>query len=173
MIDADLFKRGMRRLAAGVSIVTTCESGEPRGMLATSVCSVSAEPPTLLVCVNRNTASHAAISRAGFFCVNLLSESDDKLADRFSIPAERGRRFLDREWTTLVTGAPALVGALASFDNEVVEAVDVQSHTVFIGRVKAVELWQPDIASLVYLDGQFDILRGRAAEQERARVKPF
>lgn len=169
MPDADLFKRGMRRLAAGVSVVTTCEGGERYGLAATSVCSVSAEPPSLLVCINRSTATHDAILRAGYFCVNLLSESDDELARRFSTPAERERRFLDREWTTLVTGAPALVGALATFDNEVVDAVDVQSHTVFIGRVKAIKLWQPDIASLVYLDGQFDTLRGgRQSKNERA-----
>ena len=168
MTDADLFRRGMRRLAAGVSVVTTCEGGERYGLAATSVCSVSAEPPTLLVCVNRATATHDAIGRAGFFCVNLLSESDDELARRFSTPAERARRFLDREWITLTTGAPALVDALASFDNEVVDTVDVQSHTVFFGRVRAVELWQPDIASLVYLDGQFDILRGgRPSRNER------
>lgn len=169
MTDADLFRRGMRRLAAGVSVVATCEGGERHGLVATSICSVSAEPPTLLVCINRDTASHAAIRRAGFFCVNLLSESDDELARRFSNRAERARRFLDREWTSLVTGAPALVGALASFDSEVVDAVDVQSHTVFIGRVKAIELWQPGIASLVYLDGQYDILRsGRQSKNERA-----
>ncbi len=169
MTDADLFKSGMRRLAAGVSVVTTREGEERHGLVATSVCSVSVEPPTLLVCINRVSASHAAIRRAGFFCINLLRESDDEIARRFTTPAERERRFLDREWTMLATGAPALVGALASFDNEVVEAVEVQSHTVFIGRVKAVELWQPDIASLVYLDGGFDILRsGRQTKNERA-----
>lgn len=167
--EADLFKRGMRRLASGVSIVTTCEAGERHGMAATSVCAVSAEPPALLVCVSRMATSHAVIRRAGFFCVNLLAEKDDELARRFSTPTDRERRFLDRNWTTLVTSAPALIGALASFDSEVIEAVDVQSHTVFIGRVKAIELWQEDIVPLVYLDGRFDTLRGRRQiKDERA-----
>lgn len=159
--DADLFKRGMRRLASGVSIVTTFDAGQPHGMVATSVCSVSAEPPALLVCVNRSTLSHAAIQRAGFFCVNVLDESDDDLARRFSNPAERTRRFAEREWATLATGAPALAGAAASFDCVVMETVDVQSHTIFIGHVKAVELWRKEHAPLVYHDGKFDTLGQR------------
>ncbi len=167
-LDADLFKRGMRRLAAGVSLITTYEHGERHGMAATSVCSVSADPPTLLVCVNRTATSHAVIGRAGFFCVNLLAEKDDELARRFSTPADRESRFSGREWTTLVTEAPALVGSLASFDCEVIESVDVDSHTVFIGRVKAIELWHNDIVPLVYLDGRFDTLVGGRQIKDRA-----
>ena len=158
--DGDLFKRGMRRLASGVSIITTAENGERHGMAATSVCSVSADPPTLLVCVNRTATTHAIIGRAGFFCVNFLAESDDDLARRFSSPVDRETRFEGREWTTLATDAPALVDALASFDCEVMQKVEVDSHTVFIGRVKAIELWHERIVPLVYLDGRFDALRG-------------
>jgi flavin reductase len=166
--DSSLFKLGMRRLAVGVSIVTTFDAGERHGMAATSVCSVSAEPPALLVCVNRAATTHAVIRRAGFFCINLLAKNDDELARRFSTPADRSSRFLDRQWTTLVTQAPVLVGALASFDCEVIEAVDIESHTVFIGRVKAIELWHEDIVPLVYHDGRFDTLRGQRQIKDRA-----
>lgn len=163
MSEAEHFKLGMRRLASGVSIVTTSADGEPHGMAATSVCSVSADPPALLVCVNRNATCHDVIRRTGFFCVNLLRDGDDELARRFSTPAGRERRFLDRDWQSLSTGAPALIGALASFDAEVIEAVEAQTHTVFIGRVKATALWQEDIVPLVYLNGQFDSLSGKRA----------
>jgi len=168
-LDSNLFKRGMRRLAAGVSIVTTFEHGERHGMAATSVCSVSADPPTLLVCVNRTATTHAIIGRAGFFCVNLLAENDDDLARRFSTPADRESRFRDRDWTTLITDAPALVGSLASFDCEVIESIDVDSHTVFIGRVKAIELWHERVVPLVYLDGRFDTLRGQGTIKDGCR----
>lgn len=163
-LDSNLFKRGMRRLASGVSIITTAENGERHGMAATSVCSVSADPPTLLVCVNRTATTHAIIARAGFFSVNLLAETDDELARRFSSAADRATRFEGRDWTTLVTQAPALIGALASFDCEVMQKIDVDSHTVFIGRVKAIELWHERIVPLVYLDGRFDTLRGAAED---------
>lgn len=97
MIEAALFKSGMRRLAAGVSLITTTFNGEHHGLVATSVCSVSAEPPSLLVCVNQVASSHSAIQQAGFFCVNLLAQDDDELAKRFSDPAARATRFADRE----------------------------------------------------------------------------
>jgi flavin reductase len=158
--DTDLFKRGMRRLAAGVSIITTCDESAGHGMVATSVCSVSADPPTLLVCVNRTATCHGAIRAAGFFCVNLLTTDDDALARRFSTPADRDARFHGRDWATLATGAPALVGALASFDCEIREALDVDSHTIFVGRVNAIELWQDAVDPLVYADGRFDRLVG-------------
>jgi flavin reductase len=169
MSDIELFKRGMRRLAAGVSIITTAERGERHGLVATSVCSVSVDPPVLLVCVNRAATSHAAIRRAGFFCVNLLGEQDDDLARRFSTPVDRERRFSDRDWVRLVTGAPALPDALASFDCDVIESVDVQSHTIFIGAVKAIELWQQEIVPLVYLDGRFDTVRGGRQTKDAPR----
>jgi len=155
MIEAALFKSGMRRLAAGVSVITTALKGERHGLVATSVCSVSAEPPSLLVCVNQEASSHAAIREAGIFCVNLLGQDDDLLAKRFSDPAARALRFADREWSTLATGAPALVGALASFDCDVATMIPSGSHTIFIGNVQAAKLWQNDIAPLIYLDGRF------------------
>ena len=158
--ETELFKHGMRRLAAGVSIVTTHDAHARHGMVATSVCSVSADPPALLVCVNRSASCHAAIRTAGFFCVNLLASTDAALARRFSTPIDRDSRFEGRDWTTLATGAPALVGALASFDCEIREALDVESHTIFVGRVKAIELRRGDINPLVYVDGRFDHLEG-------------
>jgi len=140
MIEPALFKSGMRRLAAGVSVITTSLHSEWYGLVATSVCSVSLEPPSLLVCVNRSASSHDAIHAAGHFCVNLLRQDDDDVARRFSNSQFRQVRFTEREWRTLETGAPALVGALASFDCEIETTIPSGSHTIFIGNVKAAEL---------------------------------
>lgn len=87
--DADQFKRGMRRLASGGSIVTTSEAGERRGM---------ARRPCARFPPRRRRCWSASIGR------------------RFNKPTDREHRFRDRQWTTLLTSAPALVGALASFD---------------------------------------------------------
>ncbi len=167
--DADQFKRGMRRLASGVSIVTTVDAGERYGLAATSVVSVSADPPTLLVCVDRKSTSNPAIAHAGFFCVNLLAQADHDVARRFGSSADRDIRFSGRQWSALVTGAPVLIDALASFDCAVVEAIDVASHTVFIGRVEAIELWQENIVPLVYHDGKYDRLSGFAGPMAKGQ----
>jgi flavin reductase len=164
VIDGALFKRGMRRLAAGVSIITTLERSIPHGLVATSVCSVCAEPePSLLVCVNFNSSCHDAISRAGIFCVNLLSSNDIELARRFSPSESRARRFEECPWVPLVTGAPALPSTLASFDCEITQVIPVHSHSIFIGAVRDIRLWQGDVDALLYLDGQYGVLSSSAA----------
>jgi flavin reductase len=164
VIDGALFKRGMRRLAAGVSIVTTIEHSVPQGMVATSVCSVCVEPePSLLVCVNLNSSCHDAISRSGIFCVNLLGSGDVELARRFSSSEARDQRFEENPWVKLVTGAPALPTTLVSFDCEITQVIPVHSHTVFIGAVRDIRLWQRDVDALLYIDGQYGVLASSAA----------
>jgi flavin reductase len=164
MIDGALFKSGMRRLAAGVSIVTTIEDEMPYGLVATSVSSVCAEPePSLLVCVNRSASSHDVIHRAKVFCANVLSSGDIELAQRFSKPEFRTTRFEDCSWVPLVTGAPALPSALASFDCEITHVIPVHSHTIFVGAVRDLKLWQSEIDALLYIDGRYHVPSPSAA----------
>src|SRR5271168_4017298 len=92
-IEPELFKSGMRRLASGVSIITTAGTEGPRGLTATAVCSVSVAPPTLLCCINRNSSAHDAIRDAGVLAVNFLAEPDRDLATRFSGADTRDARF--------------------------------------------------------------------------------
>jgi flavin reductase len=159
VIDPSLFKRGMRRLAAGVSVVTTAEHGTPHGFVATSVSSVCAEPvPSLLVCINRSVSSHDVIRRTGVFCANLLSSQDVELARSFASSRDRAKRFEAREWVALVTGAPALPGALASFDCEITDVMSVHSHSIVVGAVRDIRLWRDEVAPLLYFDGQYEVL---------------
>jgi len=158
MIDSPTFKLGMRRLAAGVCMVTTLDESTPHGLIATSVSSVSADPhPSLLVCVNRSASAHDRILSAGSFCINVLGNDDNDLADRFAA-ADRARRFESGRWTKLQTGAPALEASLASFDCGLSQAIIVHSHTIMIGEVLDMKLWREDVAPLVYIDGHFERL---------------
>lgn len=111
-MDAELFKRGMRRLASGVSLITTIDDGVRYGLVATAVSSVSAAPPTLLICVNTAASAHDHVAAAGVFCVNILAEGHEDVAARFSSSRDRETRFASGEWRQIETGAPALVGAL-------------------------------------------------------------
>jgi flavin reductase len=154
----------MRRLASGVSIVTTIEDGQPHGFTATSVTSVSADPvPLLLVCVSRSVTCHDTIVRAGKFCVNLLHERDIDTAKLFTSPENRHRRFERGGWDTLTTGAPVLRGALASFDCNVYCSMVVQTHTVLFGRVEDIRVEDGEVRPLLYIDGQFAELRSADA----------
>ena len=152
----DLFKLGMRRLAAGVSLITTRDNmGGRHGMIATSVTSVCLTPPSLLTCINKSASCYEALMASGVFCVNLLAEGDDGVAARFSSSRFRDVRFAEGEWGELETGAPVYGSALASFDCRVTTSVEASSHTIFIGEVVAVRLPESMASPLVYLDGAY------------------
>ena len=153
--DVGLFKKGMRQLAGGVTLVSTLHQGVRGGLTATAVCSVSAEPPQLLACVNKSASAHDLIVSSGIFCVNLLAMQHIPLAARFSGQdgTDGDARFRDRAWMKLTTGAPVLEDALASFDCETVRHIDAGTHTIFIGHIVdvAVSGGQP----LIHADGSF------------------
>jgi flavin reductase len=150
-----LYKGGMRRLASGVSIITTELDGARYGMAVTSVTSVSASPPTLLVCIASTASSHAPIRAAKRFCVNVLGQSERDVAERFTTQKDHDARFAGRRWASLVTGAPALEGCLASFDCEVSQELEASSHTIFFGRVVQTKLWDETVDPLLYWDRAF------------------
>lgn len=139
-IEASAFRSVMRNVAGAVSIITAAHGGDRAGLTATSLTALSAEPPAVLVCVNRGASAWPVIERAGHFAINVLAASHQPIADRF---AGRGglkgeARFGEGDWSRLVTGAPALEGALAILDCETEEAIERHSHTILIGRIKAI-----------------------------------
>ena len=156
-IDAAAFKKGMRHLAASVTLITTCEGKSRGGLTATAVCSVSAEPPQILVCVNKSASAHDPIGKAGFFCVNILAPDHRKIAERFAgmDGVEGDARFADMgDWSTLTTGAPVLKGCPVSFDCRLVSEVSAGTHTIYIGQIVDIAL-DPAALPLVYADGNF------------------
>lgn len=151
------FKAGMRRLAAGVNVITASDGKASYGLTATAVCSLSVEPPHLLICVNAVANAHDALHRAGAFCVNVLSHDQEAIARRFAKidSARREQRFDLGLWSPLATGAPVLEGALANFDCLTVRDIGVATHTIFIGRVIAVRCAQAG-HPLLYWNAQFN-----------------
>jgi flavin reductase (DIM6/NTAB) family NADH-FMN oxidoreductase RutF len=156
-VDPQLFKVGMRRLAAAVCLITSSTAAGARiGFTATAVCSVSAEPPTLLCCVNRGNVSHASILAAGIFAVNVLSLEDRALADRFSSPkVDREARFQAGIWLRMQTGAPVLESALAAFDCRIAQAVDVGTHGILLGEIQGIRVRESSAKSLLYAHGNY------------------
>ena len=156
-IDAAAFKQGMRHLAASVSLITTRHANLRGGLTATAVCSVSAEPPQILVCVNKSASAHDPIGKAGVFCVNVLAPAHRKIAERFAgmDGVEGDERFRSLgEWATLTTGAPVLKGCPVSFDCKLVTEVSAGTHTIYIGEIIDIAL-DPSATPLLYADGAF------------------
>ena len=156
-MSADTFRLGMRRLASGVSLIATRHEGEPHGLLATSVTSLSAEPPSLLVCINRSAQGHGPLHRSGIFAVNVLARHHRDLAESFASSSRRHERFRVGEWAE-GTGAPVLVDALTSFECRIDRAIDYGTHTIVIGIIDRVRLGEGDTEPLLYFDGAFGLL---------------
>lgn len=151
------FRDAMRHLASGVSLITTRgRDGSRHGMLATSVSSVTADPPTILVCINRNATMHGDLIGSGSFCVNFLGQRHRDLSRRFSSSEARSSRFDSDRWTTLKTGAPVLEGALSVLDCHLQNTVEVGSHSVLFGEVRGISVAPPaDDGPLLYYDRQY------------------
>jgi flavin reductase (DIM6/NTAB) family NADH-FMN oxidoreductase RutF len=179
-VEAVVYREAMRRLAAGVTIITTEHEGEMGGLTATAVCSLSTEPPQILVCVNRSARAHDLIHKGDRMCVNVLAHDQQVLAARFA--GAHGvtgpERFLEGSWIAEKTGAPILENALASFECVVSERVSASTHTIFIGKVVGVRV-RPKGRPLLYSSGGYAglralvdrALRKARAPKPRAKVK--
>ena len=123
---------------SSVCVITTQHDGVRYGLTATAVASVTADPPRLLVCVNKSGQTHEKILASGAFCVNVLAEEQDQIAMVFAgMGGKEVDRFALGEWTRLATGAPALVGASAVFDCRLGEMGLQSTHTILFGDVVA------------------------------------
>lgn len=136
-IDAAAFRQTMSHFAGAVHVVTTDGTAGRRGVTVTAACSVSDNPATLLVCLNRGNEFNRMFDENGVFVLNTLTFEHEPLSIAFSGKGHlpQSERFALAEWETLETGAPLLVGAAASFDCRIVGAQDVATHRVLFGEV--------------------------------------
>jgi flavin reductase len=147
----DEFIVAMGRVATGVTVVST---GGPAGRFAQTVsamCSVSADPRLVLVCINARSPINAAIRRHGVFNVNVLGKQHDHVADTFAgrpWPGKDRWDFTCGEWTEAPSGSPRLRDAVASFDCTLHEVVEAGTHLVYIGRVTGID--SHDAEPLIY-----------------------
>lgn len=153
---SDDFKHSMRHLAGAVSVITVGEGAERTGFTATSVSSLSVEPPTILVSLNRSSSSWPVLQTHERFCVNVLAHDQQHIADRFA--GKGGIKGVDRydgaQWQELATGAQALTDALTVLDCELEEAIIRHSHAILVGRVRAITI-RSEARPLLYWHGAY------------------
>ncbi|OWV98787.1 flavin reductase family protein [Rhizobium sp. R693] len=134
MIRADDFREAMQRFAGPVTAITTIENGIPSGLMATAVCSLSAEPPSLIVCVNKTASAHDTILRQGFLGVSVLADTQMAFANHFA-RAKGPDRFEGALWCMQETGAPLLADASVAFDCRIAQTHDGFSHTIIVALI--------------------------------------
>jgi len=147
-------KGAMRRLASGVAIVTALGDGAPVGMAATSITSLTMEPPAVLVCVNRTASIHAHLSADCPISINLLSRDQKDVSAAFGGAVARELRFGVGAWTNDGHGLPILTGAQANLSCTVDQLIPYGTHSIVIARVEAVRL-SDTVAPLIFQDGAY------------------
>jgi len=155
-VSSDDFRGAMRHLAGGVSVITAGRGKEITGMTVTSVASLSVDPPSLIVSVNRGSSSWPLIKRLGVFGVNILTADQLDVAERFTGKGglKGADRFTGAEWFTRASGVPLLADALAAIDCEVEDIVERHSHAIVVGRVLEMRS-STRTAALAYWQGQY------------------
>lgn len=152
---AELFKLAMRRMASSVCVVTSVDnSNTPHAITATAISSLSLEPPTLLVCINRWAAIHTAVLEKKQFCINILNNAQKPVAEQCS-RKQIDKDYLHRQfWRRDKNGLPYLPDSLACVFCVLDRAIEYSTHSIFFG-LAGHSLVQGEIAPLLYFDGQY------------------
>lgn len=158
MIEATEFKNAMARLTTAVSVITTNGDSGSHGFTASAVCSVTDTPPTLLVCMNHSSRSHAHFVANKTLSVNVLGAQHEHISNTFASKLCSEDRFKQGSWSQLKTGAPILDDALVSFDCEIEQIQQVGTHSIFMCRVIAIKQGNQE-ESLVYFNRGYHQLR--------------
>ena len=152
-IEEAEFRRVLGHFATGVTVVAAREAGgPPRGLTASSITSVSLDPPLVLVCVERSADTHDVIVDSGAFAVSILAQDEEALARRFAT-YDADLKFDGVAYREDVTGAPILDEALGWVDCRVWASYDGGDHTIFVGEVVAGDA--QDGPPLVYFRGGY------------------
>lgn len=155
-VDGETFRKVMRRPASTVTLIASRWGEDQAGITATAVCSLSDSPPSILVCINKNSYILDVIRKSDAFSVNFLRSEQSDVAEIFAGKTHlKGKeRFLDEHWTTSETGLPVLANCLFSLDCTVDTISFKYSHSIIIGNIKLIH-HDNNINPLMYADGRF------------------
>jgi flavin reductase (DIM6/NTAB) family NADH-FMN oxidoreductase RutF len=151
-IGQDEFRAALGRFASGVTVVTTKDAeGRFHGITVSAFCSVSLEPPLILVCIEKVTGSHRAIEQSGVFIVNILDRSQQSLSEHFAL--QLPEKFADIFYHQGLEGIPVLDDALVSLECRVTKTYDGGDHSIYIAEVENAGI--KDGSPLVYFHGNY------------------
>lgn len=151
-VSAEDFRSALSRFASGVTVVTTKDAaGRLHGITVSAFCSVSMEPPLILVCIEKTTGSHESLTESGIFTVNILSANEAQLSDHFASLLENK---LDGTAHNIGSnGIPYLSNALVNLECRLFRSLDGGDHSIFLGEVENVTVREGD--PLVYFRSDY------------------
>jgi flavin reductase (DIM6/NTAB) family NADH-FMN oxidoreductase RutF len=151
-ITSDEFRAALGRFASGVTVVTTRDkAGRLHGITVSAFCSVSLEPPLILVCIDKSTGSHRALGEIDRFVVNILREDQQFYSDLFA--SQLPHKFDEIEYEETANGTPVLKDTLANMECRLVNAHENGDHTIFVGEITKSQV--SDGKPLIYFHGNY------------------
>ncbi|MBT8160717.1 MULTISPECIES: flavin reductase [Arthrobacter] len=150
-LELDLMKAFNRQFITGVTVITTKDGDKPKGLAANAYCSVSLEPPLVLVCVQKTSSTYPALFSSSHLGINILGTEQRETVRVFA--SKSTDKFAEIDWHEGPKGSPLLDGSPASLEAEIQERFQAKTHTVFICRVRHAEI--DESAPIVYKAGHF------------------
>lgn len=155
-VEPNEFRHALSRFASGVTVATTrSPDGRPHGITVSAFCSVSLEPPLVLICIERNAPSHDAFVTSGAFVVNILHESQQAISQQFATPADD--KFDAIPSHAGIEGIPVLENSLANLECKLRYHHDGGDHSIFVGEVESISV--SDGVPLIYFKGRYNGLK--------------
>jgi flavin reductase (DIM6/NTAB) family NADH-FMN oxidoreductase RutF len=152
-ITKEEFKSALSCFASGVTVVTTKDmSGQLHGLTVSAFCSVSLEPPLILICIDKKTGSHHAFEESGYFVVNILNEDQQNVSNQFA--SHLADKFTGIKYSTNANEIPILSEALVNLECSLKNAYDGGDHTIFVGQIEKSHISE-DGQPLIYCRGQY------------------
>ena len=147
------FLQAMRGITSTVTVVSAKNGENKQAMTATSVASLSLDPPSMLVCINHEASIHEVMKEGLGFCINILSLGQENLADICSIKEKEEQRFLEGNWSEL-ENIPYNIDSQSNLFCNCVEAIQNSTHTIYVGEVTKV-INKNTFDPLLYKDGNY------------------
>lgn len=137
-VDKSLYRQVMGRFATGVAVLTTNSLAGPVGLTINSFCSVSLDPPLVLVCVDRKSSTLSSFRESGSFVVNILTDRQEHLSRGFATASkDRYEHFCHASYWQASTGSPIIDDVLAFIDTRIINEYPGGDHVIFLGQVQA------------------------------------
>lgn len=149
--DPELMKRVNRQFVTGVTVVTAMDETIPRGLAVNAFSSISLDPPTVMVCVQRTSSTHDCLFRAGHLAINILSTDQLDVASRFATKSDD--KFAGLDWEPGPFGSPMIARSSARMEVEIRERLQASTHSVFICRVVHADV--SERTPMIYSAGRF------------------
>ena len=149
----DNFRLAMRRYIYSVSIMSNKDNANnPNAITVSSVTSISMDPPSLLICINKSSRIHDTIELGSKFCINLLNSNQENLSNICSDEDKYDQRFKDNNWN--LDNIPFLQNAQANIFCKVDKLTSYHTHTIVIGLVEDAN-YADEISTLTYVNGEY------------------